>query len=105
MAPPPVTVSSSLKNLVTSAIGAAGSEDTPKPPSTSPAAGELSHLLCTFVCHREEIVTMWTGPALFFPIRTVSCQSARELLWVHAGKTRVVFSSWSVVHVLLKCWG
>lgn len=47
VAPPPVTVSSSLKNLVTSAIGAAGSEDTPKPPSTSPAAGAptLSMLL------------------------------------------------------------
>lgn len=45
--PPPVTVSSSLKNLVTSAIGAAGAEDNPKPPSTSPAAGAptLSMLL------------------------------------------------------------
>jgi len=43
VAPPPVTVSSSLKNLVTSAIGAVGSEDTPKPPSTSPAAGEVCH--------------------------------------------------------------
>jgi len=61
VAPPPVTVSSSLKNLVTSAIGAAGSEDTPKPPSTSPAAGELSHRPCTLcVCHREETVTTWT---------------------------------------------
>ncbi|PNF26765.1 hypothetical protein B7P43_G18293 [Cryptotermes secundus] len=47
VAPPPVTVSSSLKNLVTSAIGAAGAEDTPKPPSASPAAGAptLSMLL------------------------------------------------------------
>jgi hypothetical protein len=57
VAPPPVTVSSSLKNLVTSAIGAAGSEDTPKPPSTSPAAGELSDRLYT-LCHREETVTL-----------------------------------------------
>ncbi|XP_021921058.1 bromodomain-containing protein 8 [Zootermopsis nevadensis] len=47
VAPPPVTVSSSLKNLVTSAIGTAGGEDMPKPSSTSPAAGAptLSMLL------------------------------------------------------------
>jgi hypothetical protein len=45
VAPPPVTVSSSLKNLVTSAIGAAGGEDMPKPSSTSPAAGESSDVL------------------------------------------------------------
>ncbi|XP_069700176.1 bromodomain-containing protein 8 isoform X3 [Periplaneta americana] len=47
VAPPPATVSSSLKNLVTSAIGAAGGEETPKLTSTSPAAGAptLSMLL------------------------------------------------------------
>ncbi|KAJ9573738.1 hypothetical protein L9F63_008862, partial [Diploptera punctata] len=47
VAPPPATVSSSLKNLVTSAIGAAAAEEIPKPASTSPAAGAptLSMLL------------------------------------------------------------
>ncbi|PSN47523.1 hypothetical protein C0J52_02243 [Blattella germanica] len=46
VAPPPANVSSSLKNLVTSAIGAAA-EEAPKPPTTSPAAGAptLSMLL------------------------------------------------------------
>jgi hypothetical protein len=104
VAPPPVMVSSSLKNLVTSAIGAAGTEDTPKPPSTSPAAGELSHHLCTLcVSQREDCDHADCDPTLLFPMRTVSCQSARELLWVHAGKTTVVSCSWCVVHVLLKC--
>ena len=87
VAPPPVTVSSSLKNLVTSAIGAAGSEDTPKPPSTSPAAGELCYLLCTFcVLQRGECDQMDCDPTLFFPMHTLSCQSTRELLWIHGWK-------------------
>jgi len=74
VAPPPAAVSSSLKNLVTSAIGAAGSEETPKPSSTSPAAGEASQLVLCFLCwaHRGE-------SAIAFPhieLTTASCATS-----------------------------
>lgn len=59
--------------------------------------------LCVCVSQRGDCDHMDCDPTLFFPIHTLSCQSAWELLWVYAGKSTVVSCCWCVVHVLLKC--
>lgn len=73
MAPPPATVSSSLKNLVTSAIGAAAGEDTPKPSSTSPAAGESSSLLYAFYVRQGVESAVIQALATSFCALSMSC--------------------------------